>query len=424
MQNLPVEADPLITNTTVIVGILMAILGLIFYTSNLSNRYIKGFYNIMPPLLLCYFLPGLLNSYNVFDGENSPLTAVGSRYFLPACLILFILNLDLKEMWALRKRAGLMFITGTVGIILGGPIAVYLTSLVDPEIVGGIGPDAVWKGLGTLAGSWIGGSANQVALKEILQPSSKLFSSVIAVDAFVAYLWMAFLLFGASKSKQFDKFFKADSRDVDELMVRMEAKTKENARIPQTKDIIIMLALAFVGTGLATFLAEPVSQYIAENHPYLETFSLTNTFFWIILFATIFGILLSFTPARNYEHVGASKLGSVLLYMLIVTIGMQMDVTAILSNPGLFVVGIIWLSFHALLLMLVGIIFKIPFFYYAVGSMANVGGVASASVTSAAFHPSLISVGVILAVFGYAIGTYAGWLTAKLMEIAAHIHVM
>lgn len=413
--------EPLITNTNVIFGILMTILGIVFYASSLSNKYVKGFLNVFPPLLLCYFLPGILNSLNVFDGENSPLTSIGSRYFLPACLILFILNLDLKEMWALRKRAGLMFITGTIGIILGGPIAVYLTSMVAPQVVGGAGPDAVWRGLGTLAGSWIGGSANQVALKEILQPSPKLFSSVIAVDAFVAYLWMAFLLYGASKSKLFDKFFGADSRDVDELMVRMEAKEKQNARIPETKDIIIMLSLAFAGTGIATFLADPIAQYISTHHPNLETFSLTSTFFWLILFATIFGILLSFTPARKLEHAGASKLGSVLLYMLIVTIGMQMDILAVFSNPGLFIVGLLWISFHAGLLLAVGLLFKIPFFYFAVGSMSNVGGVASASVTSAAFHPSLISVGVILSVFSYAIGTYAGWLTAKLMELASPV---
>src|SRR5690606_28429835 len=107
-----------------------------------------------------------------------------------------------------------------------------------PELVGGSGPDEVWRGLGALAGSWIGGSANQVALKEILQPSPKLFSSIIAVDAFVAYLWMAFLLYGASKVKSFDKFFNADSSDVDHLIQKMETKTKANARTPQTKDYI------------------------------------------------------------------------------------------------------------------------------------------------------------------------------------------
>lgn len=411
--------EPLITNNTVIVGILMAILGIVFYTSSIKNRFVKGFYDIIPPLLLCYFLPGILNSFHVFDGANSSLTTIGSRYFLPACLILFILNLDIKEMWALRKRAGVMFITGTIGVVLGGPLAVYLTALVAPQVVGGIGPDEVWRGLGTLAGSWIGGSANQVALKEILEPSPSLFSSIIAVDVFVAYSWMALLLYGAGKSKMMDKIFKADSTDVDELMVKLEKKAKENAKMPETKDIILMLSIAFAGTGLATFLAEPVAAYISANHPQLATFSLTNTFFWIILFATIIAVCLSFSPARKLENVGASKMGTALLYMLIVTIGMQMDILAIFQNPGLFIVGILWISFHAILLFIVAKIFKIPFFYYAVGSMSNIGGVASASVMSAAFHPSLISVGVILSVFSYAVGTYAGWLTAVLMQLAS-----
>lgn len=301
MQNGIEDVTPLITDNAAVFGILMAVLGLVFYISNLKNKYIQGFLSVVPPLLLCYFLPGILNTLNVFDGENSPFTSVGSRYFLPACLILFTINLDLKEMWNLRKRAGLMFITGTVGIMLGGPLAVWVVSLFAPQVVGGAGPDEVWRGLGALAGSWVGGSANQVALKEILQPSPKLFSAIIAVDAFVAYLWMALLLFGASKSKKVDAFFKADASDVDALMKRMDSKAKENTRIPETKDIIMMLALAFAGTGLASLLATPVSSYLATHYPVLEKFSLTNSFFWIILFATIFGIGLSFTRAKNWN---------------------------------------------------------------------------------------------------------------------------
>src|SRR5690606_8314585 len=148
-------------------------------------------------------------------------------------------------------------------------------------------------------------------------------------------------------------------------------------------------------------------------------FSLTNSFFWIVLVATLIGIALSFTPARKLENAGASKLGTTMLYMLIVTIGMQMDIAAILENPGLFIVGIIWLGIHAVLLFIVGKWIKAPFFYFAVGSMSNIGGVASATVTSAAFHPSLVSIGVILSVFSYAIGTYAGWLTAILMQLVS-----
>ncbi|TDS17200.1 DUF819 family protein [Sphingobacterium paludis] len=421
MQNAIREVTPIITDQAAVFGLLMAVLGLVFYTASLKNKYIQGFYAVIPPLLMCYFIPGILNSLHIIDGANSPLAGVGSRYFLPACLILFTLNLDLRELWNLRKRAGLMFLAGTVGIILGGPIAVWLTALIAPDVVGGVGADEVWRGLGALAGSWIGGSANQVALREILEPSPQLFSSIIAVDVFVAYIWMALLLYGASKTTIVDKFFRADASDVEALKKRMDLEAQTNSRNPQTKDFILMLALALGGTGLASLLSAPIATYMAANYPQLEKFSLTNGFFWLVLIATFIGIALSFTPARKLEHAGASKIGTTLLYMLIVTIGMQMDIAAILSNPGLFVVGVIWISFHALLLLLVAKIIKAPFFYLAVGSMANVGGVASATVTAAAFHPSLISVGVVLAVFGYAIGTYAGWFTAILMQMVSPI---
>ncbi|TYR34835.1 DUF819 family protein [Sphingobacterium phlebotomi] len=413
------EVTPLITDNAAVLGLLMVVLGLVFYTANLKNKYIAKFYSVIPPLLLCYFIPGVLNSIHIIDGENSPLTSIGSRFFLPACLILFTLSLNLKEMWNLRKGVGLMFFTGMIGIIIGGPLAVWMTSLVAPSVVGGAGPDEVWRGLGTLAGSWIGGSANQAALREILQPSQELFSATIAVDVFVAYIWMAFLLYGASKQQKFNQFFKADTTEVDALTKRMDEQQKASIRIPETKDLMLMLSLALGGTGLASLLANPITSYMEVHFPELEKFSLTNSFFWLVLFATIIGIILSFTSARKLESAGASKIATVLLYMLIVTIGMQMDVTAILENPGLFMVGIIWISIHALLLLLVGKLMKAPFFYYAIGSMANVGGVASATVTSAAFHPSLVSVGVILSVFSYAVGTYAGWLTAILMQLAS-----
>lgn len=419
MENTIEEVTPLINDNAAVLGILIIVLGLVFYTSNLKNNYLVKFYSVIPPLLLCYFIPGLLNSAGIIDGENSPLTSIGSRFFLPACLILFTLNLNLREMWNLRKGVGLMFFTGMLGIIIGGPLAVWLISFVAPGVVGGAGPDEVWRGLGTLAGSWIGGSANQAALREILQPSPELFSATITVDVFVAYFWMAFLLYGASKQVRFNRFFKADTAELEALTSRMDHQQKTSVRIPETKDLIFMLSLALGGTGLASLLANPVTSYMTLHFPELEKFSLTNSFFWLILFSTLIGIIISFTPARKLENAGASKMATVLLYMLIVTIGMQMDITAILQNPGLFIVGIIWISIHAALLLVVGKLIKAPFFYYAIGSMANVGGVASATVTSAAFHPSLVSVGVILSVFSYAIGTYAGWLTAILMQLVS-----
>lgn len=85
------------------------------------------------------------------------------------------------------------------------------------------------------------------------------------------------------------------------------------------------------------------------------------------------------------------------------------------QNIQLLLITSIWITFHALFLFFVGRLIKAPFFFLAVGSQANIGGAASAPIIAAAFHPSLASVGVLLAVLGYALGTYGAWLCAILM---------
>lgn len=411
------ENSPLITNDAVIFGILMAVLAIVQYTASLENKILQKFYSVIPPLLLCYFIPGLLNSFNIFSSELSGIYSVSSNYLLPACLVLFTINLDLKELWGMRKNAGIMFLTGMTGIVLGGPFAVYIVSLLNPEVVDG----ETWKALATLAGSWIGGGANQAAIFAIFEPDPTDFSATIAVDVFVAYGWMALLIFGAGKSLKINKFFKADNSSVDALTDRMAERANNELRITQSKDIFIMGGLAFGAVAVSHVLADTAASFIELNAPELSKFSLTSKFFWLILFTTVIGISLSFTRAKKLEGAGASKFATVLLYILIASIGMQMNIFAIMDNPALFLVGIIWIIFHAVLLILVGRLIKAPFFFFAMGSMGNIGGVASASATAAAFHPSLISVAVIISVFSYATGTYAGYLCGILMSIVAPV---
>jgi uncharacterized membrane protein len=158
-----------------------------------------------------------------------------------------------------------------------------------------------------------------------------------------------------------------------------------------------------------------LAPWFAEHAPYTANFSLTSDFFWVVIVATTVGLLLSLTPARNLEGVGASRWGSVFIYILVGSIGMKMDLMEALSQPGLIGVGAVWMLIHVAILLAVARLIKAPFFFVAVGSKANIGGAASAPVAAAAFHPSLAPVGVLLAVLGYALGTYGGWLTGLLM---------
>ena len=407
----------LITNDAIVFGILIVMLAFIFKTSSSSNPFWKKFYKLIPMLLLCYFLPSLLTTFGLVDPETSQLYFVASRYLLPASLVLLTLSVDLKEVLKLGPKALIMFLTGTVGVVIGGPLAILISSAISPETVGGAGPEAVWRGMTTIAGSWIGGGANQAAMYEIFKPSDRLYSIMITVDVIVAEIWMAFLLIGVGKTKSIDRLFKADASSVINLQEKMHEFSQKIARIPSLSDMMVILGFGLGVTGLCHLLADFIAPYIMEHAPFLERFSLTSKFFWLIVLATSIGLGLSFTKVRNLEGAGASKFGSIFIYILVATIGMKMNILKIFDNPGLFVVGGIWMLIHVILLLIVAKIIRSPYFFLAVGSKANIGGAASAPVVAAAFHPSLAPVGVLLAVLGYALGTYGAWLCGILMQV-------
>ena len=413
------ESSPLITNDAVVLGLLAVILGAVFYTAHSDRPGFKAFYTFVPALLLCYFVPAVFNSVGIIAGEQSQLYFVASRYLLPTTLVLLTLSIDLNGIVRLGPKALIMFATGTLGIVIGGPLSVLFFSAVAPDIIGGQGPDAVWRGLTTVAGSWIGGGANQAAMKEVFEVGDDLFSAMVAVDVLVANVWMAVLLYMAGRSKQIDARMGADTRALEALRKRVEASQAKHARIPSLTDLMLIMAVGFGMTGLAHLLADGLAPWIAQNAPYLERLSLTSTFFWIVVIATTGGLGLSFTRASRLEGAGASKVGTVLLYVLVASIGMNMDIGAVFERPGLFMVGAVWMAIHAVLLLVVGRAIKAPTFYLAVGSQANVGGAASAPIVASAFHPSLAPVGVLLAVLGYALGTYGAWLCGQLMRLAA-----
>jgi len=410
------ENKALITDDVVVLGILATLLALIFTTASSQRPFWKKFYKYVPTLLLCYFIPGLLNSFGVISGDQSKLYGVVLDYLLPASLVLFTLSLDVKEVWRLRKKAGIMFITAAVGVIIGGPLALYLVSLFNPDVLGGEGAAATWRGMATVAGSWIGGGANQAALYAVFKPTPELFSATIAVDVLVANLWMAILLLGAGMAPRLDRFLKADTTALEGLKTKMENFRLSSQRIPSFTDTITIVGIGLGVTGLSRWLAGIIAPYIERTAPHLEKFSLTSSFLWTVVLASAFGIALSFTRARKLEGAGASQIGSVFLYLLIATIGMKMNVGAVFGQPALFLVGLTWISFHALLLIIVGKLTRTPFFFLAVNSQACVGGAASAPIVASAFHTSLAPVGVLLAICGYAVGTYGGYLCALMMQ--------
>lgn len=406
----------LIENDAVVLGILFLILFGIFKLAESSNRFLVSFFKIFPPILLCYFIPGVLNSVGFFSGQNSGIYPFVSKYLLPVCLLLFTLSLDIDMLKKLGLKSVLVFLAGTLGVILGGPLAAKVVSVIMPEVFTGKEGGELWRGLGTIAGSWIGGGANQTAIKEIVKPSAYVFSQCVAVDVLVAETWLAVLLIGVGYTKRIDTWLGADQSLVADMKAKLHDYKTKNERIPEFMDYLTILSVGFVCMGIAYFFADLIVPYISANHPSWSKFSLTSVFFWVVFITTALGIFLSQTKVRELENVGASKIATLILYILVASIGMQMDLLAISQNLGLFLVGIIWIFIHVIFVLTAAKILKVPYFVMAVGSQANIGGAASASVVAGAFHPTLVSVGVIFSVLGYSVGTYGGYLTALLIR--------
>ena len=176
---------------------------------------------------------------------------------------------------------------------------------------------------------------------------------------------MAFLLYGAGMNNKIDNWFQADSSSINKLKDKIEAYQSQILRIPNTSDTIKVLSVGFGITAFAHLGADIIAPTILQNAPLLSKFSLTSTFFWLIVISTTLAVVLSFTKARELEGVGASRIGSVFIYILVATIGMKMNILAIFDNPGLFVIGFIWMIIHALMLIVVAKLIKAPFFFMA-----------------------------------------------------------
>jgi uncharacterized membrane protein len=410
------EPTALIQSDIVLLGLIAATLGAIFWASSGPTPFLKRFFAIVPALLLCYFIPAIYNTTGLIDGHATKLyNPVARDVLLPAALVLLTLSIDLPAIIKLGPKLVIVFCAGTLGVMLGAIVSFQVMALIHPETVAG----DTWAGMAALTGSWIGGGANMVAMREVFGVDATTFGQFAVVDVTVASLWMAILLFLAGRSEEIDRRRGVDTRALDEMKAHIAAYQAQHARIPSLTDLMVIVAIALGAVGLAHAIAVPVAAWFAANVSWAAQFSLTSAFVWVVVISTTIGLVLSFTRARRIEAAGASKIGTLFLYFLIACIGMQMDLLALLDRPWLFALGVIWMATHVLVLWIAARLTRAPLFYFAIGSQGNIGAAASAPVVAAAFHPSLAPVGVLLGTVGYATGTYLAYLTGLMLKAMA-----
>lgn len=396
--------QPLIDSPMGVLTVLLAVLSLLFLAER--HAVLGRLFRVVPLLVFVYFVPTVLSNLGVIPTQ-SELYGFVKTYLLPASLVLQVLSVDVAAIARLGKSAVVLFLAGTAGIILGGPIAYLALGWLVPESLG----DQAWKGLAALSGSWIGGSANFVAIGQSVGALDSTLSMMVVVDVGVSNAWTAVLLWFAGRERQMDARINADRSSIDAVRAEVEGFLASVERPAKLTELAWIVAIGLGVTVGCTALAKRL--------PDLGT--VVTGFTWVVVLVTTVSVGLSFTPLRRLEGAGASRVGSFCLYLLVMTIGAQADFVKLLDAPALAAVGAVWMAVHAGTIMLARHVLRAPIFFAAVGSQANVGGAASSSVVAAAFHPALAPVGVMLAVAGYVLGTYGGLLCAVMLEQVHHI---
>ncbi len=400
------EPTALVTEPVHVAALLASVLAGVFALSRVPA--LQKVFDVVPPVLWAYFVPMLLTTFGVTP-PYTPATATTEEYInpayslfgyllLPMALFLLMLTIDVRAILSMGRLALLMLLVGTVGIVLGGPLAFLVVGrlIEDPE---------AWKGLAALSGSWIGGTANMVAVQESV--GLRDLGPVIVVDTVVGYGWMAILLFLSNHQTRFNAWVGADTSAMDRVDATLrELDTTRRPVTTATAGIIIGL-----GIGAAV-----LARVLGGALPKLGDPTIISGGTWAVLIAVTAGLALSFTRMRSLEADGASRIGYVALYLLLTSIGAQGDLGAVLDAPLYLLTGVVWLSVHIGLLVLAARLLRAPLFFVATGSMANVGGAASAPIVAGVYHPAMAPVGLLMAVAGYILGIYAAlgcsWLLA------------
>jgi uncharacterized membrane protein len=388
----------LITEPTALLAFLSAVLGLVFWLSTLPR--LEKLFKVLPPVIWAYFVPMLTTTFGITP-PLSPTYDWMAQYLLPFSLFLLMITIDLPAIVRLGPIALVMMLVGTLGIVLGGPVAFFLFGglLDDPE---------AWKGFAALSGSWIGGTANMVAIKESIGTPDATLGPIIVVDTVVGYGWMGVLLFLSGYQARFDRWVGADTRFVQTLNERL-AELDTTRRPVSTADLAMIIGFGLAATALAVALG---GRLPAFGDPTIISKST-----WAILLVVTGGLVLSFTPLRRLEQPGASRVGYFALYLLLTSIGAKADLAAVLEAPIYLLAGALWIAIHVGLLLLAARLLKAPLFFVATGSMANVGGAASAPIVAGVYLPAMAPVGLLMAVAGYILGIYAAlgcaWLLSQ-----------
>jgi len=354
-------------------------------------------FEYLPAIVIIYFVVMLASTFGLWEKTESVTAAYKSAKsnLLPAMVFLMLLLADMREIIKLGRKMLLTFLLASTSIALGfiGMFALFHTSFADES----------WKAFAALSGSWMGGTANMVAIQGALDLPDSAMGYTLLIDSIDYAIWVMILLALVPFAKRFNAWTKADTSVIDEVGKRLALKEAD-------KKPISFDGLSFL-LGVALFVSA-LAQYGAS---FLPTTDFLTTTTWIVILATLAGILFAMTPFAKIS--GSSELANIMLYLIVALIASRANFAELTEAPLYIFAGFVIIAIHVTIMVIFAKLFKLDLFSLGVASLANIGGVASAPILASAYSKALIPIGVLMAMMGYILGTFGGLMVGKVLEM-------
>lgn len=381
----------MITNGLLMLGVLLGLSCVLIVLERTTGWKLFKF---VPGMVLMYLACAALNSLGVFgqdDATRAPVAAV-KDVLLPAMILLFLFGCDIRKIIRLGPKLLLTYAVSAASLFIGMIVVVtiFQAALHDES----------WKVFGALLASWTGGSANMVAVQDILQAPESIFGYALITDTIMYSVWLMAMFAAVASSPRFNRWTKADTSHLD---AHIGAFDEEERPVTVTSLAIVVFGSLFASTAAA---------WIGGLLP--EWGTVVNATTWTILIVSLLGLVIAVTPLG--KTAGSSEVATLMLFVVIGQIASGSDFSALTQAPLYLLIGVLVLLVHIIIMLIYAKIAKVELFSLAVASTANIGGVASAPVVAAAYNRQLVPVGVLMALIGSFAGTFLGLAAASVMS--------
>jgi uncharacterized membrane protein len=351
-----------------------------------KNIAIKTLLDWLPAILMAYIIPALICNFASLNFDEHIIHKISRNVLIPFTILIVMSSMSLKELKSIGWKPLVVFISGSFFIALF-PVLLFLIGNFVPYISEWLNAGDQWKGLITVIGSWIGGSISQLVLKEAVECPETVFLSILIFDNLMVNIWTIIMF----------QFIKRS----DAINNRLGITAKENL-----EKINITTSNHLAGGWILLVMALITAMNYVLNLPFITQ----------IIVLSLTGLMIgNFWKGWNKNF--ALQVASILIMTIMAILGLKLKFDNLSMNVQLILILCTWISGHFLFTVFVAWRLKTNMAWVAIGSMANVGGIATAPAVTATYDKKMMPHAIILAVLSMATGTFWGLCTIWLVEM-------